>query len=156
MSYLKIPLTGAGEGIIALGDMLSAMRAENWYEKSPPDCHFYLGWQNWSFYDYDAQTGNLMVYLCGTTTSSLSARTDMGNSFLLLPGNETAQVKNRGLFYVTSIKNPGGKALYRYLLSVDGAELFCVPACRKISELTLEELYRMDRKECGQRDFRSR
>ena len=159
LSYLNIPLTGAGEGIIALGDLLSALKAADWYEKSPPDFRLYLCWQNWSFYEYDAQTGKfdasaLRNYyerffgadLCRIALRGTGAvRADMGRSFLLLPESGILQIGSRDFFHVIGIENPGGRPLYHYLLSGDGTELFCVPGYLKISELTLQELYRMDR-----------
>ncbi|MBQ6207674.1 MAG: J domain-containing protein [Oscillospiraceae bacterium] len=167
VSYLQIPLTGAGEGILALGDTLSAMRDEDWYKRSPPDCRLYLGWENWSFYEYDAQTGEfnapaLRDYyerffgadLCRIALRSTGvARADMGNAFLLTPESGTVRVENRDFFQVTGIENPGGRPLRRYFLSDDGAELFCVPAYRKVSELTLQEFYSMDKKEYALKGF---
>ena len=160
LSYLDLPLTGAGEGIIALEDLLSALKAADWYEQSPPDFRLYLGWRNWSFYEYDAQTGefdasalrNYYEHFFGADLCRIAlrgtgaARADMGRSFLLLPESGTLQIGNREFFHVIGIENPGGGALYHYLLSGDGTELFCVPGYRKIPELTLQELYRMDRK----------
>ena len=160
LSYLQIPLTGAGEGIAALGNLLSAMKTADWHKEYPPDFRLYIGWQSWSFYEYDAQTGEfdapaLRDYyerffgadLCRIALRATgTARTDMGNSFLLLPETGTAQVENRNFFQVEGLENPGGRTLYHYLLSADGAELFCVPGRRKVSELTLRELRRMDGK----------
>ena len=54
--YLYLPLTGAGEGIRALGERFAALSRSAWYRTLPPEYEVYLCWENWCFYHIDSRT----------------------------------------------------------------------------------------------------
>ncbi|MBQ9492179.1 MAG: J domain-containing protein [Oscillibacter sp.] len=157
--YLRLPLTGAGDDISALGDLLSDVRREAWYQTSPPDYALYLCWHDWSFYEYNARTDDfdaaaLRRYyersfgpdLCRIALDETGiAAADMGEAFFLFPESGTVKLEKRNFFHVVGVEKEHFTPRYHYLLSVDGRELFCVPTGGKLSELTLRELRRMDR-----------
>ena len=159
--YLRFPLTGAGEEISALGDLLSAVKAEAWYRTLPPEYVLYLCWNDWSFYAYDTRTDDfdataLRRYyerffgsdLCRIALEETGiAATDMGEAFSLFPESGSVKLENRDFFHVVGVEKEHFKPRYHYFLSDDGTELFCVPTGGKVSGLTLRELYRMDKAE---------
>lgn len=55
--YLDLPLTGAGEGITALGGLLAALSETDWYRELPPEYQLYLCYGNWCF-DHTVSTEN--------------------------------------------------------------------------------------------------
>ena len=157
--YLRFPLTGAGEEISALGDLLSAVKGEAWYQTLPPEYVLYLCWNDWSFYAYDTRADDfdttvLRRYyerffgadLCRIVLEETGiAASDMGEAFSLFTESGSVRLENRDFFHVVGVEKEHFKPRYHYFLSDDGTELFCVPTDRKVSELTLRELYRMDK-----------
>ncbi|MBQ7681969.1 MAG: hypothetical protein IJT31_07140 [Oscillibacter sp.] len=157
--YLRFPLTGAGAEISALGELLSAARAEAWYRELPPDYVLYLCWQDWSFYAYNAQTDEfdaetLRRYyerffgpdLCRIVLEETGiAVSDTGEAFALFPESGSVNVDGRDFFHVVGVEEAHLRPRYHYFLSEDGLELFCVPIGGRVSELTLERLYGMQR-----------
>ena len=165
--YLRFPLTGAGEEISALGDLLSAVKGEAWYRTLPPEYILYLCWNDWSFYAYDTQTEDfdataLRRYyerffgsdLCRIALEETGiAAADMGEAFSLFPESGSVRLENRDFFHVVGVEKEHFKPRYHYFLSNDGTELFCVPTGGKVSALTLRELYRMDKAEYHVKGF---
>ncbi|MBR4544821.1 MAG: hypothetical protein IKO14_02415 [Oscillibacter sp.] len=159
--YLRFPLVGAGEEISALGDLLSAVKAEAWYRALPPEYVLYLCWNDWSFYAYDTRTDDfdataLRRYyerffgsdLCRIALEETGiAAADMGEAFSLFPESGSVKLENRDFFHVVGVEKKHFKPRYHYFLSDDGTELFCVPTGGKVSGLTLRELYRMNKAE---------
>lgn len=164
---LSMPLTGAGEGISALGNLLSAIGRNAWYQELPPECALYLCWEDWSFYEHDLTAGDFDASairwyyerffgpdLCRIALEETGvAASDMGASHMLFPESGVMTLGNRRFFHVAGTGTPPGNALFHYFLSENGAELFCVPAGGKFSELTMERLYQMDEQEYEVKGF---
>lgn len=158
--YFYFPITGAGEQITELAELLSAVREEGWYRTIPPDYELYLCWQDWSFYRYDAEEAfpgtELRRYyeqffgadICRIALEQTGiAEADMGEgNFLLWSDSGKKRMEDRNFFHVTGTEDPPVRTLYHYFLSEDCKELFCVPTSWTRSELTLQDLYGMDRR----------
>ncbi|MBR0280314.1 MAG: hypothetical protein IJQ81_01835 [Oscillibacter sp.] len=167
MIYLSMPLTGAEEGISELGSLLSAIGRNAWYQELPPECALYLCWEDWSFYEHDLTAGDFDASairwyyerffgpdLCRIALEETSvAASDMGAPHMLFPEGGVMTLGNRRFFHVAGTGTPPGKALFHYFLSENGAELFCVPAGGRFSELTMERLYQMDEQEYEVKGF---
>lgn len=165
--YLRFPLTGAGEEISALGDLLAAIKGESWYQVLPPEYVLYLCWNDWSFYAYDARTDNfdgtaLRRYyerffgadLCRIVLEETGiAASDMGETFSLFTESGSVKLENRDFFHVVGVDKEHVKPRYHYFLSIDGKELFCVPTGGKVSGLTLRDLYQMDKADYNVKGF---
>lgn len=55
--YFDLPLTGAGEGITALGTLLDALSKEPWYQTLPPTFELFLNCGDLNFYHYRSTQG---------------------------------------------------------------------------------------------------
>ncbi len=154
--YIEMPLTGAGEGISALGRVLDALEQESWYQEDPPSFELFLCWKGWCFSYYNSTEGEpfhadadrifyeqqLGPELCRLLAEQL-ADADMGaNTWRLYPQPQRLEVDGEAFFHVLAAQEPpDSRPLYHYLLSLDGGSLFCVPAERMGSGLSRQDLY---------------
>ena len=164
--YLSVPLTGAGEGIREMETLLSEVRRKDWYQEMPSTRPVYLCWGDWSFYEYGAgeeefDSAAIQWYyeeffgpdLCRIALEETGLASADIEEAMLFPQEGAVTLESRRFFHVAGTGTPPGKALLHYFLSEDGAELFCVPAGGKFSELSLENLYRADEKEYDVKGF---
>ena len=140
--YLQMPLTGKGEAIQELGELLEAMADEPWYRTQPPDFEIFLAYGNLHFYqfrstegDYDADYAQTVYEnkfgpeLCRYIADHAgAAEADMGADAYVLMERGTIRLGDGMYFWVTGLtKPPDGVPLFQYFLSTDGTRLYSVP-----------------------------
>ena len=137
--FLRLPLTGAGDGITALGDLLASLSGEGWYQALPPDHRLYLCWQGWCFWPYASSDGafdaeavrayyeqDLGPALCTVLARETgAAERDLGPGSYDLSERGAVDLDGGRAFW--SVGAADGEERAWYFLSEDGGSLACLP-----------------------------
>lgn len=153
---LQFPLTGGGEAITALGELMEAVEKEDWFRKEPPEYEIFLCYGELNFYSnlstekepFDADYARAVYEvrfgpnLCRYIAEESGAAVDrFGKEDYVLMEQGVVAVENERFFWVSVLEKPPESAtLAHYLLSEDGGELFCVTDAQFNEGFTLAEL----------------
>ena len=134
----QVPLTGAEEGIAALGTLLEQLEEESWYEWMPPDFWLYLTHEGRVLFEYDSSQD-----FAFNTEEALSNYEHFGVSYLwylvehlelplwdledgyFLSLKGEAETPAGTCWWVEAQK--GGQVV-DYYLTRDGGSLYCLPS----------------------------
>ena len=163
-AYLfQLPLAGKAEFITDLGAKLSHLKAEEWYERQPPEFEIFLCYGDVNLYnqlsthgDFDADYARSMYEnklgpnICRLIAEeSGTAAADLGADAYVLLERGTVQLEGETFFWVSALEKPPSKTvLAHYILSEDGTDLYALPVEMFEGRLTLEDLKRGVRKIC--------
>lgn len=153
---IQFPLTGGGDGITALGELVEALQKEDWFQKDPPEYEIFLCYGELNFYSslssgqepfdaayartiYENQFGpNLCRYIA---EKSGAAAETFGEDAYVLMEQGTVTLEGERFFWVSVLeKPPEGAVLAHYLLTEDGGELLCITDAQFNEGLSLPAL----------------
>lgn len=136
---LRLPLTGGGDGITALGQLLEELGSESWYRAFPPSFQLILAYRELSYLTYasdesfDAEEvrgyyeNEAGSALCAfLTEKSGLARADFGGNGYELESQGPVKLDGRTYFLVSGVEQDGGEKVRQYLFN--GVELVSLPA----------------------------
>lgn len=136
---LRLPLTGGGEGITALGRMLKELESEPWYRAFPPSFQMILAYQDLTYYTYTSgvpfETDAVRDYyeneagaaLCAfLVEESGLAREDFGADGYELEARGPVELDGAAYFWVSGLDAASGEAVRQYLFN--GLQLVSLPA----------------------------
>lgn len=136
---LRLPLTGGGEGIGALGRLLKELESESWYRAFPPSFQMILAYQDLTYYTYTSgvpfETDAVRDYyeneagaaLCAfLVEESGLAREDFGADGYELEARGPVELDGKTYFLVSGLDAASGEAARQYLFN--GLQLVSLPA----------------------------
>ena len=154
---IRVPLTGAGGDLSALGERLASLEQEAWYRELPPEYVLSLCWRGWCFHQYrsggedaldadaarafyETELGPALCALLARDTGA--AARNLGADAVLTPQG-TLSLQGETFFRAWGFRRgeevlaaeaeargtvPRRLPRVRYLLSSDGGDLFCLSA----------------------------
>ena len=151
-SYVvRLPLTGGGEGIDALGRLLKELGSESWYQAFPPSFQMILAYQDLTYYTYTAgvpfETDAVRDYyeneagaaLCAfLVEESGLAREDFGADGYELEAQGPVELDGTTFFLVSGLDPVSGEAARQYLFN--GVQLASLPAAEFSLDMKVYQL----------------
>lgn len=127
--YLNLPLSGAGDGIIALGALLEELQKESWFEFAPPSFELYLAFRDTSYYKCDwpkepfeaekvreyydtVVPGKLAMYFI---QESGLGEADFGTADYVLKDLGTVRYRDKPFYLIGGAKSETSPVSYLYL-----------------------------------------
>lgn len=136
---LRLPLTGGGEGIAALGRLLDELAAKSWYHVFPPSFQMILAYHDLTYYTYASDEpfeaeavreyyeNEAGAALCAfLTEESGLAREDFGGDGYELEPQGPVELDGKTYFLVSGLNAASGETARQYLF--DGVQLVSLPA----------------------------
>lgn len=127
--YLNLPLSGAGDGIIALGALLDELRKEPWFALAPPSFELHLAFRDISYYKCDwpkepFEAEKIKEYYDTAVPSKLAmyfiqesglGEADFGTADYVLKDLGTVQHRNKPYYLIGGAKSETSPISYLYL-----------------------------------------
>ena len=145
---LDLPLTGAEEGIAALGELIEQLKAEDWYQTLLPEFELMLRFKGLTFYSYlsfreefDPEYAvslyhtNLGPDVCRYLVNECGLA---GEGCTVIPRG-TVDAGGEHFFWASGMRDT--EEIEHYLLADSGVLLFCLPSQRFQELAVLEDLY---------------
>ncbi len=136
---LRLPLTGGGEGITKLGQLLEDLALEPWYQAFPPSFQMILAYYDLTYFTYTSDepfdADSVRAYyenevgtaLCAfLVEESGLAREDFGGDGYKLEPQGPVELDGKTYFLVSGLDAAAGETVRQYLFN--GVQLVSLPA----------------------------
>lgn len=136
---LKLPLQGAQDGLIALGELMAELEGETWYQAFPPSYQLHFAYQNLTYLTYTSEgpfnAAAVLDYYENEAGAALCeflveqsglAREDFGGDGFRLEAQGAVELGEKTWFLVRGLDEDTGETVRQYIF--DGVYLTSFPA----------------------------